>query len=218
MTRMGLPVPPGFIVTTEACHQYYGNKKKLPKGLMEEVQINLKKVEEKTGKIFGNPQNPLFFSVRSGAALSMPGMMDTILNLGLNDSTIEGLIQITADGRFAYDAYRRFIQLFGKIALGVEEKEFDDILNKTKEKANASYDTDLDADHLKDICKQYLALIKKETGAPFPEDPMVQLKLAIEAVFRSWMGKRAVDYRKEFNITPEMANGTAVNILSLIHI
>src|SRR4030043_1484485 len=205
MTRMGLPAPPGFIVTTEACIQYYGNKKKLPKGLMEEVKTNLKHVEEKTGKVFGNPHNPLFFSVRSGAALSMPGMMDTILNLGLNNETIEGLIQITSDGRFAFDAYRRFIQLFGKIALGVDEQEFDQILNRTKEKANAVYDTDLDADHLKDICEQYLTLIRKETGSPFPEDPLAQLKLAIEAVFRSWMGKRAIDYRREFNVTPEMA-------------
>ncbi len=216
MTRMGLPVPPGFIVTTEACIQYYGDKKRLPKGLMEEVQKNLKKVEEKAGEVFGSPQNPLFFSVRSGAALSMPGMMDTILNLGLNDETIEGLIQITSDGRFAYDAYRRFIQLFGKIALGLDEKIFDHILNRTKEKAKAVYDTDLDADHLKDICERYLTLIRKETGSPFPEDPMVQLKLAIEAVFRSWMGKRAVDYRREFNVTPEMANGTAVNICTMV--
>ncbi|MFB3886886.1 MAG: pyruvate, phosphate dikinase [Thermodesulfobacteriota bacterium] len=216
MTRMGLPVPPGFIVTTEACLQYFENKKKLPKGLMEEVEGNLKRVEEKTGKIFGNLHNPLFFSVRSGAALSMPGMMDTILNLGLNDQTIEGLIQITLDGRFAYDAYRRFIQLFGKIALGVEEKEFDQILNKTKQKVGTLDDTDLNADSLKDICRQYLKLVKKVTGAPFPEDPMIQLKLAIEAVFRSWMGKRAVDYRKEFNITPEVANGTAVNICTMV--
>jgi len=120
MTHMGLPVPTGFIVTTEACLQYFENKRRLPKGLMDEVQTNLKRVEEKIDKVFGNPQNPLFFSVRSGAALSMPGMMDTILNLGLNGETIEGLIQITSDGRFAYDAYRRFIQLFGKIALGIE--------------------------------------------------------------------------------------------------
>src|SRR5512139_208423 len=216
MTRMGLPVPPGFIVTTEACIQYYENKKKLPKGLMEEVKTNLKKVEEKTGKIFGNIHNPLFFSVRSGAALSMPGMMDTILNLGLNNETIEGLIQITSDGRFAYDAYRRFIQLFGKIALGVDEEEFDQILNRTKEKAGAVDDTDLDADRLKDVCKQSLALIKKKTGVSFPKDPMVQLELAIDAVFKSWMGKRAVDYRKEFKITPEMANGTAVNICTMV--
>ena len=137
MTRMGLPVPPGFIVTTEACLHYYENKKRLPKGLMEEVRANLKMVEEKTGKTFGSAQNPLFFSVRSGAAISMPGMMDTILNLGLNDKTLEALIQITSDGRFAYDAYRRFIQLFGKIALGVEEKEFDQILNETKEKVRS---------------------------------------------------------------------------------
>src|SRR4030042_4620649 len=144
MTHMDLPVPPGFIVTTEACLQYYANKKRLPKGLMEEVRANLKRVEEKTGKKFGSPQNPLFFSVRSGAALSMPGMMDTILNLGLNNETLEGLIQITLDGRFAYDAYRRFIQLFGKISLGVEEKDFDQILNNTKERVRAKEDTDLD--------------------------------------------------------------------------
>ena len=216
MTRMGLSVPPGFIVTTEACLHYYENKKKLPRGVMEEVQDNLKTVEEKTGKKFGSPQNPLFFSVRSGSAVSMPGMMDTILNLGLNDATLEGLIQITSDGRFAYDAYRRFIQLFGKIALGVEEKEFDHILNKTKERVGAKEDTDLVVEHLKEICKQYLTLIKKRAGIPFPQDPMIQLKLAIEAVFKSWMGKRAVDYRKEFNITPDMANGTAVNICTMV--
>ena len=216
MTRMGLSVPSGFIVTTEACLHYYENKKKLPRGVMEEVQNNLKTVEEKTGKKFGSPQNPLFFSVRSGSAVSMPGMMDTILNLGLNDSTLEGLIQITSDGRFAYDAYRRFIQLFGKIALGVEEKEFDHILNKTKERVGAKEDTDLVVEHLKEICKQYLTLIKKRAGIPFPQDPMIQLRLAIEAVFKSWMGKRAVDYRKEFNITPDMANGTAVNICTMV--
>jgi len=216
MTHMGLPIPPGFIVTTEACLHYYKNKKKLPKGFMEEVEVNLKTVEEKTGKKFGSSQNPLFFSVRSGAAISMPGMMDTILNLGLNDNTLEGLIKITSDGRFAYDAYRRFIQLSGKIALGVEEKEFDQILNKTKVRVGAKEDTDLDVDHLKDICKQYLILVKKRTGTLFPQDPMVQLKLAIEAVFKSWMGKRAVDYRKEFKITSEMANGTAVNVCTMV--
>jgi pyruvate,orthophosphate dikinase len=216
MTHMGLPVPPGFIVTTEACLHYYEGKKKLPKGIMEEVQTNLKTVEEKAGKKFGSPQNPLFFSVRSGAAISMPGMMDTILNLGLNDKTLEGLIQITLDGRFAHDAYRRFIQLFGKIALGVEEEEFDQILNKSKARIGAKEDTDLDADHLRDICGQYLGLIKKRTGTPFPQEPMIQLKLAIEAVFRSWMGKRAVAYRKEFNVTPEMANGTAVNVCTMV--
>ena len=216
MTHMGLPVPPGFIVSIEACVQYYQNKKRLPKGLMEEVQTSLKKVEEKTGKVFGSSQNPLFFSVRSGAAMSMPGMMDTILNLGLNSETIEGLIQITSDGRFAYDAHRRFIQLFGKIALSVDEKEFDQILIKTKGKCGVTEDIDLDADCLKDLCDQYLTLVKKRTGSPFPKDPMVQLRLAIEAVFKSWLGKRAIDYRKEFKITPEMANGTAVNVCTMV--
>jgi len=216
MTHMGLPVPPGFIITTEACISYDGNKRRLPKGLMEEVQAALKRVEEKTGKVLGSPQSPLFFSVRSGAAISMPGMMDTILNLGLNDETIEGLIQITSDGRFAYDAYRRFIQLFGKIALGIDEREFDQILIKEKEKCGALLDTDLDADCMKDLCDQYLTLVKKKTGSPFPEDPMVQLRLAIEAVFKSWMGKRAVAYRKEFGITSEMANGTAVNVCTMV--
>jgi pyruvate,orthophosphate dikinase len=216
MTRMGLSVPPGFIVTTEACLDYYANKKKLPKGLMEEVELNLKTIEEKTGKKFGSAQNPLFFSVRSGAAISMPGMMDTVLNLGLNDKTLEGLIKITSDGRFAYDSYRRFIQLFGKIALGVEEKEFNQILVRAKEKCGAKGDIDLDADCLKDLSKQYLKLVKKRTGTLFPQDPMVQLRLAIEAVFKSWMGKRAVDYRREFNITPEMANGTAVNVCTMV--
>lgn len=216
MTQMGLPVPPGFIITTEACVQYYSNRKKLPKGLIEEVERNIKVIEEKTGKIFGSPHNPLFFSVRSGAAISMPGMMDTILNLGLNDDTLEGLIRNTSDGRFAYDAYRRFIQLFGKIALGVEERDFDQILNKEKERNGIVNDSDLDADSLKDICEQYLDLIKKKTGNPFPKDPMLQLKLAIEAVFKSWRGKRAVDYRKQFNITPDIANGTAVNVCTMV--
>src|SRR3989304_7435733 len=142
MTRMGLPVPPGFIVTTEACLHFYENKKRLPKGLLEAVEVNLKMGEGKTGKNLGSAQNPLFFSVRSGAAMSMPGMMGTILNLGLNEKTLEGLIQITSDGRFAYDAYRRFIQLFGKIALGLEEKEFDQILNPTKERVGAKEDID----------------------------------------------------------------------------
>ncbi len=216
MTMMGLPVPPGFIITTEACLAYYENKKKLPAGLMDEIQVKLKSVEEKTGKTLGSVHNPLFVSVRSGGAISMPGMMDTILNLGLNDKTIEGLIRTTSDGRFAFDAYRRFIQLFGKIALGVDEKEFDHILNRMKERTGAVYDTDLDADSLKDICGQYLDVIRKKTGSPFPEDPMEQLKLSVEAVFGSWMGKRAVDYRREFKITTATANGTAVNVCTMV--
>jgi pyruvate,orthophosphate dikinase len=216
MTRMGLPVPPGFTVTTEACVKYYENNQKLPPGLMDEVKAKLKVIEKKTKKTFGDGKNPLLVSVRSGAALSMPGMMDTILNLGLNRKTLEGMIQATGDERFVYDAYRRFIQLFGKIALGVDEKKFDEILNETKQRLGARYDTDLDATALKEICDRYLEVVRAETGTPFPEDPMVQLELAIEAVFKSWMGKRAVDYRREFKITPDMANGTAVNICTMV--
>jgi pyruvate,orthophosphate dikinase len=216
MTRLGLPVPPGFTITTEACLEYYENNGKLPKGLMEEVKTNLKVLEKKTGKTFGGSKNPLLVSVRSGSAISMPGMMDTILNLGLNDDTLKGLIEATSNERFAYDAYRRFIQLFGKIALGVEEIRFDEILKRAKERYGAAYDTDLTAQHLKEICKEYLEAVKKETGKPFPMNPMDQLELAIEAVFKSWMGKRAVDYRREFKITPEIANGTAVNVCTMI--
>jgi pyruvate,orthophosphate dikinase len=216
MTRMGLPVPPGFTVTTEACLKYFENDKKLPPALMDQVKANLKTIEKKTGKAFGDGKNPLLVSVRSGAALSMPGMMDTILNLGLNRTTLKGITQATSDERFTYDAYRRFIQLFGKIALGIDEKKFDEILNGTKKKLGAVYDTDLDAKALKEICDQCLEVVKAETGAPFAEDPMVQLELSIEAVFRSWMGKRAVDYRREFKITPDMANGTAVNVCTMV--
>ena len=216
MTRMGLPVPPGFTITTEACVKYYENNQTLPPGLMDEVKAKLKVIEKKTKKTFGDGKNPLLVSVRSGAALSMPGMMDTILNLGLNRKTLEGMIQATGDERFVYDAYRRFIQLFGKIALGVDEKKFDEILNDTKKKLGARYDTDLDATALKEICDQYLDVVRAETGKPFPEDPLVQLELAVEAVFKSWMGKRAVDYRREFKITPDMANGTAVNVCTMV--
>jgi pyruvate, orthophosphate dikinase len=216
MTRMGLPVPPGFIISTEACLSYYDNNRAFPPGLMDEMKVQMKAVEQKAGKGFGDPKNPLLVSVRSGAALSMPGMMDTILNLGLNQQTLKGLAEGTGNERFAYDAYRRFIQLFGKIALDVEEGAFDEILNAKKTQVKAKFDTDLTADHLKEICKQYLDLVKAKTGKAFPEDPMEQLKLAVEAVFRSWMGRRAVDYRREFKITPDMANGTAVNIVTMV--
>ena len=216
MTRIGLPVPPGFTITTEACLRYYDNDGRLPRGLMDEVKADLKTVEKKTEKTFGGSKNPLLVSVRSGSAISMPGMMDTILNLGLNEETLKALIQATSNERFAYDAYRRFIQLFGKIALGVDEAKFDEILKEAKEKYKAPYDTDLTADHLKEICKQYFEVVKKETRSPFPMDPMTQLELAIDAVFKSWMGRRAVDYRREFKITPDIANGTAVNVCTMV--
>ena len=216
MTQMGLPVPPGFIITTEACLSYYERGKELPEDLMEEVEANLRDLEAKTGKGFGDPSNPLLVSVRSGAAVSMPGMMDTVLNLGLSDEAVKGLAERTGDERFVYDANRRFIQLFGKVALGVDEQYFDVILKETKRKYGAEFDADLDAEALAEICREYKKIIRKEIRDGFPEDPNKQLELSIEAVFRSWMGKRAVDYRKRFKITPDIANGTAVNVCTMV--
>jgi len=216
MTRMGLPVPPGFIISTEACLSYYEQGERVSDDLMAEVEENLKDLEDKTGKGFGNPTNPLLVSVRSGAAVSMPGMMDTILNLGLNGDAVKGLAKRTGDERFAYDAYRRFIQLFGKVALGVDEQYFDVILNETKRKCGATSDMELDVGALSEICREYKMIIGKEVHDGFPEEPKIQLKLAIEAVFRSWMGRRAIDYRKRFKITPDIANGTAVNVCTMV--
>jgi pyruvate,orthophosphate dikinase len=216
MTQIGLPVPPGFVITTEACRQYYGKRRKLPDGLMNEVNRHMNRLENKTKKGFGKADNPLLVSVRSGGAMSMPGMMDTILNLGLNDEVVEGLGKATKNRRFAYDAYRRFIQLFGKIALGVDDNRFDRVLEKVKKQRAARFDTDLDTEALILISKEFKKIVKKEFGKDFPQDPWKQLEMAVEAVFRSWMGKRAVDYRKEFRITPQMANGTAVNICTMV--
>jgi pyruvate,orthophosphate dikinase len=216
MTQIGLPVPPGFVITTEACLRYFDENKKLPKGLMEEVRGHMEDLEKKSGKGFGSKTNPLLVSVRSGSALSMPGMMDTILNLGLNDETAEGLCQLTQNDRFVYDAYRRFLQLFGKIALGIGDEDFDRIMNRTKEQAGVQLDTELQVDQLKDLAGKFKKLIKEKTGREFPSDVNKQLELSIEAVFSSWMGKRAVDYRREFNITPDQALGTAVNIVAMV--
>ncbi len=217
MTQIGLNVPPGFVISTEACLDYLASETdELPQGLMEAVREQMRVVEAATGKGFGNPENPLLVSVRSGSAMSMPGMMDTILNLGLNPDTIEGEIRQTDDERFVYDAYRRFIQLFGKVALGVPDELFDEKFAAVKDRAAIKEDVGLSAAHLKDISEQFLELISAHTGRPFPMDPYQQLEVAIKAVFKSWMGKRAVDYRREFHITPEMANGTAVNICTMV--
>jgi pyruvate,orthophosphate dikinase len=216
MTQIGLPVPPGFVITTEACVHYLDSGKKLPPGLMNQVTAHLKDLERKTGKGFGSPEKPLLVSVRSGAALSMPGMMDTILNLGLNDRTVVGLGKLTKDERFVYDSYRRLLSLFGKIAMGVEDKLFDHILEREKKASGAKFDTDLTAAAWKKISAAYKKVIKRETGKPFPQDPFEQLRLALEAVFRSWMGKRAVDYRRQFDITKDMAYGTAVSICTMV--
>ena len=217
MTQFGLNVPPGFVITTEACLTYLDNgSTALPDGIMDEVRAQMQQVEAKTGKGFGDAENPLLVSVRSGSALSMPGMMDTILNLGLNDETLKGEIAQTGDPRFAYDAWRRFIQLFGKVAMNVPDELFDKQFEEVKAQAHVTEDVGLSADNLREICDRFLKVFEKHTGRPFPQDPYEQLEIAIQAVFRSWMGKRAVDYRREFNITPDMANGTAVNICTMV--
>ena len=217
MTQIGLRVPPGFVITTEACLAVVNDpKKELPKGMMGQVHTHLLEVERKSNRVFGGRNNPLLISVRSGSAMSMPGMMDTILNLGLNAETLQGIIAQTQNERFCYDAYRRFIQLFGKVALGVPEAEFDAEFEAIKSKAGAKHDVDLSANDLAEISKRFLTVVERNTGKPFPSDPREQLEIAIKAVFDSWGGKRAVDYRREFKITPDMANGTAVNVMQMV--
>jgi pyruvate,orthophosphate dikinase len=217
MTQFGLNVPPGFVISTEACLDYLADESKtLPDSLIEDVRTHMGQVEAATGKGFGDAENPLLVSVRSGSAMSMPGMMDTILNLGLNSNTLQGVIEQTGDSRFGYDAYRRFIQLFGKVALDVPDEAFDEEFEAVKQNAHVTEDVGLSADDLKEICERFLKIFEKHTGRPFPEDPYDQLEIAIKAVFGSWMGKRAVDYRRQFNITPEMANGTAVNVCTMV--
>ncbi|MEN8180619.1 MAG: pyruvate, phosphate dikinase, partial [Pseudomonadota bacterium] len=217
MTQFGLNVPPGFVITTEACLEYLANDSKtLPEGVMDEVHAQMAKVEEATGKGFGNAENPLLVSVRSGSAMSMPGMMDTILNLGLNAETLKGVIEHTGDSRFGYDAYRRFIQLFGKVAMNVPDELFDTQFEEVKQKAHVTADVGLSGDDLKEISERFLKVFEEHTGRPFPEDPFEQLEISIKAVFGSWSGKRAVDYRREFKITPDMANGTAVNVCTMV--
>jgi len=217
MTQIGLNVPPGFVISTDACLKYLDTPdRQLPGGVMDQVYEQMAALEQKTGKGFGDPVNPLLVSVRSGSAMSMPGMMDTILNLGLNSETLQGEIRATGDARFGYDAYRRFIQLFGKVALGVPDELFDKEFEEVKKAAHAKQDVDLSATDLKEISERFLKAVEEYTGKPFPEDPMIQLEIAIKAVFNSWMGRRAVDYRKQFHITPDMANGTAVNVVTMV--
>jgi len=216
MTQIGLNVPPGFTISTEACLDYLDAGHKLPGGVMDEVRRHMTQLEKATSKGFGNASNPLLVSVRSGSAMSMPGMMDTILNLGLNSDTLQGLIKQTGDERFAYDAYRRFVQLFGKVALGMPDELFDDPFEAVKQREGAKEDIALSADNLREITGLFLDAVHGHTGKPFPQDPFEQLEIAIQAVFNSWMGKRAVDYRREFKITPEMANGTAVNVCTMV--
>jgi pyruvate,orthophosphate dikinase len=217
MTKIGINVPPGFVISTEACLYYLDNAEHdLPAGVMAEVRAQMRVLEKKTGKIFGASENPLLVSVRSGSAMSMPGMMDTILNLGLNIETLKSLIAQTGNERFGWDAYRRFIQLFGKVALGVSDEAFDAEFEAVKAKAGVKQDVALTARDLREISDRFLEVVERETGNAFPDEPMEQLEIAVKAVFDSWMGKRAVDYRREFNITPDMANGTAVNVVTMV--
>ncbi len=220
MANIGLPVPAGFTITTEVCTYYYNNKQTYPKDLDKEVNAALKKVEKIMGARFGDKKNPLLVSVRSGARVSMPGMMDTILNLGLNDETVQGLIAKTGNPRFAYDSYRRFVQMYGDVVLGLKpasKKEmdpFEELLEKKKKKAGVEKDIELSAEDLKELVDEFKALIKKKTGKTFPEDPNEQLWGAIGAVFSSWDNERAIVYRKMNNIPDDW--GTAVSVVSMV--
>ena len=216
MTRLKLSVPPGFTITTQVCNQYYENGRKLPKNIIPEIMRNITKIEKKTGKKWNSANNPLLVSVRSGAAISMPGMMDTILNLGLNDQTVLGLAKKTNNPRFTWDSYRRFIQLFGKVVFGVSDEKFDRVLDAAKKKQNVTNDSQLDVDSLKRVVTEYKKICENHTRRKFPSNPNEQLQLAVEAVFKSWMGERAIIYREKNNITRDIADGTAVNVVTMV--
>ncbi len=214
MTNLGVPVPPGFTISTEVCDAFYKNNKQYPKGLREEVEKNLEKLEKVMGKKFGDPKNPLLMSVRSGAAISMPGMMDSVLNLGTNEDVVEGLEKMSGNKRFAWDSYRRFIQMFGDVVMGVEHDEFEKILAAQKEKRGVKLDTELNTEDLIEIVGEYKKLYKEKTGEDFPTDPREQLWKAIDAVFGSWNNERAIRYRKINEITGLL--GTAVNVQTMV--
>jgi pyruvate, orthophosphate dikinase len=214
MTRIGAPVPPGFTVTTEACNAYLAAGEKFPEGMWEQELEALKVVEKQANKKFGSAENPLLVSCRSGAKFSMPGMMDTVLNIGLNDETAKGMVKLTGDERFVYDSYRRLVQMFGSVVIGIRDEAFEDPLKEYKRKKGVKSDTDLTADDWKQITEEFKKIVRKEKGFDFPQDPIEQLRLATEAVFGSWNGKRAKDYRKAANIADDL--GTAVNIVTMV--
>ncbi len=214
MTRAGVPVPPGFTVTTEACNRYLEEGGKFPEGMWEQVLEALKTIEQKTGKQFGSADNPLLMSVRSGAKFSMPGMMDTVLNLGMNDQIAEGMVKLTGDPRFVYDAYRRLVQMFGSVVMGVADEAFEDYLTQIKKDRGVKSDVELTADDWRGVTQEFQRIFHHETGEDFPQDPYHQLELAVEAVFKSWNGKRAVDYRNAAGIPHDL--GTAVNVQMMV--
>lgn len=214
MTNIGLPVPPGFTITTQACNDYYENNKTIKQEIIDQIEEKLSSLEKDLNKQLGSEENPLLVSVRSGAVISMPGMMDTILNLGLNDKTVIALAKATNNERFAYDSYRRFIQMFSDVAMEVPKYKFENVLDNYKEENNFKFDTDLTCEHLKSIVEEYKAIYKKEVGEDFPQDPKKQLMLAVEAVFKSWNNPRAIVYRRLNDIDNNL--GTAVNIQSMV--
>src|ERR1700755_1038891 len=214
MSSLGPPVPPGFTVTTEVCTYYYANKESYPPELKDEVEKALSAVEKGVGTVFGDPNNPLLVSVRSGARASMPGMMDTVLNLGLNDKTVLGLAKSSGDERFAWDSYRRFIQMYSNVVLDVGHHYFEEALELKKEDLGVHMDTDLKADDWKSVVTEYKKIVEKRTGKPFPQEPREQLWGAIGAVFGSWMNQRAITYRRLHQI-PE-SWGTAVNVQAMV--
>ena len=214
MTNLGVPVPPGFTITTEACNLFYENDLESPKWMNEEVKKYTVKLEREMGKKFGHPDDPLLVSVRSGAKFSMPGMMDTILNLGLNDQSVKGLAKKSKNERFAYDCYRRFISMFGSVVLGIEKSEFEHIVTKKKEQRQIKQDSSLTTEDLKDIVQKFKALVKKKSAEDFPADPYQQLFLARDAVFKSWNNPRAIEYRRLYNIPSHI--GTAVTVQTMV--
>lgn len=214
MNRAKLPVPPGFTVTTEACNAYLAAGEKFPEGMWEQALAALAEIERKTGKTFGDPKNPLLVSCRSGAKFSMPGMMDTVLNIGLNDETAAGMIALTGNERFVWDAYRRLVQMFGSVVMGCPKEEFEKVLESYRHKEGVSNDSELSVEALKAITARFKEIVRERTGREFPTDPYEQLRLATEAVFKSWNGKRAVDYRNAAKIPHDL--GTAVNIVTMV--
>ena len=214
MTKIGIPVPSGFTVTTEACTKYHEDGQEISSEILDEVYASLTKLEEITGKKFGDNTNPLLVSVRSGARVSMPGMMDTILNLGLNDIAVEAMASLTNNPRFAYDSYRRFIQMFSDVVMDIEKRLFENKIDEIKEKNGVEFDTQLTADDLKELVTQFKEIYKKEKGEDFPQDPKVQLVESIKAVFRSWENPRAIVYRRLNDIPGEW--GTAVNVQQMV--
>jgi pyruvate,orthophosphate dikinase len=214
MTNAGVPVPPGFTMTTEVCRLYYEHGMEIPKTIDRELEKFMAMLEQATGKKFGDAANPLLVSVRSGAKFSMPGMMDTILNLGLNEETVEGLAKLTGNQRFALDNYRRFISMFGNVVLGIDKDQFEEVITEKKAERRIKQDSSLQANDLKDIVKKYKQIIKRKSGEPFPDDPWMQLRMARDAVFRSWNNPRAISYRRMNNIPADL--GTAVNVQTMV--